>query len=184
MASKAEQEAAAKAAIDLATEQKGTQSITVSANVDPTAYVQFKVREDLIKHFDIKPYAPSIADGDKVFVAKRKAVTGGTGKKPVTVVNAGAGTVKSSSSQIIGRAIKIPTSGGYTRKVKGSQKAIKEVTVRVPSNMSLAAICLWINSAFTQASKKPTYFKTPAGARVSINGSFTDKSKLANKKNE
>ena len=183
MATKAQQEAAAKAEIDAATEQKGIQSITVSATIDPTAYIQFKVRGDLVKHFDIAPVPTSVADGDKLFIAKKKSPSA-SANKPVTVASSEAGSLKGGTSKLIGRAIKVPTGGGYQRKVKGALKNIKEVTIRVPSNMSLAAIALWINTAFTQASKKPSYFKTPAGSRVSINASFTDKTKLANKKNE
>lgn len=167
-----------------AKEKKGIQSITVSATVDPTSYTQFKVREDLIAHFGISPVAKSIVDSDQLFVAKKKTKTASTAKSPVTISSSGGGSMSSGTSKIIGRAIKIPTGGGYSRKGKGGEKVIKEVTIRVPSSMSLLAIVLWINTAFTQASKKPSYFKTPAGSRVSINGSFDDKTKLANKKNE
>ena len=183
MATIAEQAAAAKAEQEAATAKKGIQSVTVSATVDPTAYVQFKVREDFVKHFDIAAVPTSIIDSDKLFIAKNKIPSTAI-NKPVTVASAGAGSLKGSNSKLIGRAIKVPTGGGYTRTIKGVIKPIKEVTIRVPSNMSLAAIALWINVAFTQASKKPTYFLMPSGARVSINGSFTDKAKLANKKNE
>lgn len=183
MAEKAQLEEAAKGELEAAGEKKGIQSVTVSATVDPSAYVQFKVREDLIKHFGITLIPSSIADGDKLFIAKTK-VSGTSTNHPTTLGSAGAGTVKSNRGKLIGRAIKIPTGGGYQRKVKGKDTDIKKVTIRVPSLMSLPAIVLWINSAFSQENKKPVYFITPAGARVSIDSSFTDKSKLANKKNE
>ncbi len=183
MATKAQLEAAAKAEQEKATAQKGIQFVTVSATVDPTAYIQFRVREDFVKHFEIAAAPTSIADSDKLFVAKNKVASTAT-NKPVTVALAGAGSIKGRNSKLIGRAIKVPTNGGYTRKIKGTAKPIKEVTIRVPSNMSVAAIALWINVAFTQASKKPTYFLMPSGSRVAIDGSFTDKTKLANKKNE
>ena len=115
---------------------------------------------------------------------RKRNKTASTGKSPVTISSIGGGSVSSRTSKLIGRAIKIPTGGGYLRKSKGGDKAIKEVTIRVPSCMSLAAIALWINTAFTQATKKPTYFKTPAGSRVTLNGTFENKAKLANKKNE
>ncbi|MFB8795549.1 MAG: hypothetical protein U7126_15315 [Microcoleus sp.] len=164
--------------------KKGIQSITVSATVDPTSYTQFKVREDLIAHFGISPVAKSIVDSDQLFVAKKKTKTASTAKSPVTISSGGGGSMSSGTSKIIGRAIKIPTGGGYSRKGKGGDKVINEVTIRVPSCMSLLAIALWINSAFTGTTKKPSYFKTPAGTRVILDSSFENKAKLANKKNE
>ncbi|MEG4999385.1 hypothetical protein [Microcoleus sp. B4-D4] len=169
--------------IAAAAEKPGTQSVTVAALVDPTGYIQFKIREDFVNHFGITPTSTAL-EGATLFVPKKKAGTGGTGTKPVTPNSAGAGTVKSNNAKIIGRAIKVPTGGGYTRKIKGVQKPIKEVTIRVPSTMSLTAIILWINTSFTGTTKKPSYFITSAGSRVSINSTFTDKSKLAKKKNE
>ncbi len=169
--------------IKAAKSKKGIQSVTVSATVDPTSYTQFKVREDLIAHFGITPASKSIAESDKLFVPKKK--TASTAKShPVTVSGGGGGGTRSGTSKLIGRAIKIPTGGSYQRKVKGAAKDINEVTIRVPSSMSLLAIVLWINTAFTEKTKKPTYFKTPAGTKVFLNGSFADKTKLANKKNE
>ncbi|MEG4999693.1 hypothetical protein [Microcoleus sp. B4-D4] len=182
MATLAETKAALEAEIAAAKDKKGTQSVTVAALVDPTGYTTFKVREDFVDHFGITPTSTAL-EGATLFIPKKKVVTGGTGTTPVTPNSAGAGTVKSDSAKIIGRAIKVPTGGGYTRKIKGVQKPIKEVTMRVPSTMSLTAIILWINTSFS-GTKKPTYFKTAAGSRVSINSTFTDKSKLANKKNE
>ena len=164
--------------------KKGIQSITVYATVDPTSYILFKVREDLVQHFGIKPVASSIVDSDKVFVPKKKTKTASTGKSPVTVSDGGGGNISGRTSKLIGRAIKIPTGSGYFRKGKGGTKAIKEVTIRVPSSMSLLAIVLWINTAFKTQAKKPTYFKTPSGARVTLNTTFENKAKLANKKNE
>jgi len=169
--------------IKAAKSKKGIQSVTVFATVDPTSYTQFKVREDLIEHFGIKPVAASVTDGDQVFIPKKKTKAASTGKKPITISSGGGGSM-GGTSKLIGRAIKIPTGGSYQRKVKGVAKNINEVTIRVPSCMSLLAIALWINTAFTEKTKTPTYFKTPAGTRVFLNGSFAAKDKLANKKNE
>jgi hypothetical protein len=169
-----------------AEKKKGIQSITVYASVDPTAYVQFKVREDLVKHFGIKPVSDSIGEEDKLFVPKRTKVAT-SGKTVVTASSSTAGSVQGRTSKIIGRAIKVPTGSGYERKVGASLKSIALVTLRVPSLMSLPAIILWINSAFATAGKRPKYFITSAGARVSINSDFSgtaSKAKLANKKNE
>lgn len=174
---------AKKKELDYLNSLKGIQKIMVAATIDPTAYIEFRIREDFVKHFDIALVAPSITGGDKLFIAKDKTPSTAT-NKPVTVASAGAGSIKGRNSKLIGRAIKVPTNGGYLRNIKGVAKPIKEVTIRVPSNMSVSAIALWINSAFTQTTKKPSYFLMPSGARVSINGSFTDKTKLANKKNE
>ena len=161
---------------------KGIQSLFVTATVDPTTFTQFQVREDVVEHFEIELVATSVAATDEQFIAKDKTPT--ATKKVVTVSNSGAGSQKNGSNKLIGRAIKIPTNGGYQRKLKGGLKPVKEVTIRVPSNMSLPAICLWINTAFKATTKKPTYFRTPSGSRVSINSAFADKTKLANKKNE
>jgi len=169
--------------IKAAKSKKGIQSVTVFATVDPTSYTQFKVREDLIEHFGIKPVAASVTDGDQVFIPKKKTKAASTGKKPITISSGGGGSM-GGTSKLIGRAIKIPTGGGYERNSKGGKKAIKEVTIRVHSCMSLLAIALWINTAFLKKPKQPTYFKTPAGTRVTLNSLFNNKTKLANKKNE
>jgi hypothetical protein len=164
---------------------KGNQTPFVMASVDPTSFVLFRVKEDVIAHFSIEVKAKSIADSDVAFVAKRKpTVTGGGGTTPTTVVSSGAGTIKPKDAKIIGRAIRIPTGGGLTRTNKRSLiKQIKMVTIRVPACMSLSAVVLWINTAFS-GTRKPSYFFSPGGAKVLITKGFADKTKLANKKNE
>ncbi len=177
-------QAAADKEIELAKATKGGQSILCAAFVDPSSYCRFKIKEDILLHFDIDPVPDYMTDSDVVFAPKKKTTTtGGTGKKLETVKSTGAGSLSSSESKLIGDRIKIPCGTGLVRKVKGVLKQIKFVSIRVPASMNLTAKCLWINTCFKQASKKPTYFITEAGARVSINASFTDKTKLPNKKN-
>lgn len=163
-------------------ELKGNQSIVCKAYVDPTSYCNFRIKEDVFNYFGIK-IPSTITDTDVVYVAKRKATT--TTKKLNTVNSLKAGNIAKSEGILIGRAIKVPCSGGtgIIRKIKGALKPIKFVTIRLPASMSLAAVCLWINTCFSEASKRPTYFITQAGARVSINAGFTDKANLSNKKN-
>ena len=107
MATKAEKQAALEKGIDEAKLIKGIQFVPVFASVDPTAYVRFKVREDLVAHFEIKPVPSSIGETDKLFIAKKKSVVTTT-SSPVTATSSEAGSITTGSSKLIGRAIKIP----------------------------------------------------------------------------
>ena len=158
----------------------------VNAYVDPTAYCTFRVREDVIKHFGIDAVPDNLAETDVPYTPRKKATTTTTTTKQVTtVVETGAGSLSGTNRSIVGRVIKIPTGGtGITRKVNGAVKQVKEVTIRLPASMTYSAAILWINTCFKDAAKKPSFFKTQAGGRVTINSTFTDKTKLPNKKNE
>ncbi len=165
----------------------GNQYLRVmTAYVDPTSYVTFRVREDVIKHFAIDAAPASLAAGDVPYTPRKKATTTPTTTKEVTTVTeTGAGSISNGKRSIVGRVVKIPTGGtGITRKVNGVVKPVKEVTIRVPSAMTYSAVILWINTCFKDAAKKPTFFRTQAGGTVRINSTFTDKTKLPNKKNE
>lgn len=177
----AEAEAAAKAA-------KGIQKLTAVAYVDPNSLCQFKIKEDVFAHFEIK--LPDYVETDTVYgtdtTPKSTSTGAGTKTNPKTVTDTGAGSIQKRSQQLVGKAIKVPTNGSTTtylqRTIKGVAKNIKYVTIRVPSSMSVSAIILWINTCFGQANKRPGSFIMPSGARVSLNPQFTDKTKLPSKK--
>src|SRR4028119_795523 len=102
MATPAEILEAEKKAAEEAKAQKGIQSLTVTASVDPTTFTQFRVREDLVEHFGIELVAGSVAPSDVLFVPKDKTPPTTT-KKPVTVASSGAGGIKGGNSKLIGR---------------------------------------------------------------------------------
>jgi|ERR671932_625270 hypothetical protein len=168
-----------------ASDKKGNQYLRMIAHVDPTSFTNFRVREDVVNYFGIDPVPDNLADTDTPFVPKKTTTTTTTtGKKANTVVKTGAGSMSGDNTGIVGRTITISTNGtGLTRKYKGADKPIKQVTIRVPASMNYSAVILWINTCFKDANKKPTFFKTSAGGRVRINSSFTDKTKLPNRKN-
>lgn len=181
----AEMTTANKAVVDEAKLKKGNQRLRVCrAMVDPTSYCHFSVLEDILGHFEIDTVPDNLADTDVPFVARKIKTVAGPTKKVEGLGTTGAGDIERNNRSIVGRAIKIPTSGGLTRNIAGVQKPIKFVTIRVPAIMTYSAVCLWINTCFKQATKKPTYFITQAGQKVNIAASFTDKAKLPNKKNE
>jgi Tfp pilus assembly protein PilZ len=185
MASAANLQKTADDQIAEAKAKKGGQSILCTGFVDPSSYSRFRIKEDVLLHFEIDPVPDYLVDTDVVFTPKKKAGTGtGTGVKLNTVNSTTAGNLSKSETKLIGRAIKVPCGTGLTRKTKGGTKSIKSVTIRLPMSMSLTAICLWINTCFKSSTKKPGYFFTQAGARVNINSAFTEKSKLPNKKND
>jgi hypothetical protein len=183
MPNAADLQKASDEAVAIAKATKGGQSIICRAYVDPTSYCEFKVREDVFLHFDIDAVPDSLAESDVIYVPRKKTVNTTGGTKQETVKKTGAGSIAASDSKLIGRRIKIPCGTGLQRKVKGTLKDIKFISIRVSANMSLSAIILWINMCFKQASKKPTYFLTEAGARVTLNANFSDKTKLPQKKN-
>jgi len=170
--------------LEAAKEIKGIQRIAVKAYIDPTAYSAFKVREDIVEHFGIKEAPEGLATTDVVFQPKKKAGTVATTKKIDTVTSKNAGSRFVGGQYLIGKAIRIPCGTGLKRNIKGVKKDISGVTIRVPSHMTDIAICLWINTCFGEATKKPKYFVSSSGATVFITPSFTDKANLPNKKNE
>lgn len=159
--------------------------ILVQALVENGAYCSFYVRADLVQHFGIDPKLSGTN-----LVAFRPKVVPVAGATPVndskitSVAEAGAGSVSVDIKRIIGKGIIIPAGTGLIRKRKGVDITVKNVLIRVPSVMTLPAIILWINTQFKTASKKPTIFRTAAGAKVSINITFTDPARLPNKKDD
>ncbi len=170
---------AAEQIIEEAKLTKGNQQLSIAkAYVDPTSFCSFMVREDILLHLKIDPIPDGLQDTDKAFFPRKKAAA--TTKKINTASSLGAGLSSRKTKTIVGRAIKIPTGGGLTRK----GKPIKFVKIRVPAFMSHAAICLWINTCFKQANKKPAYFISESGGRIDIYPTFVNKANLPNKKNE
>lgn len=164
-----------KKELDEATAKKGNQSIRVQAYLEPTTFVEFRVREDFHKYYGIKPVVANTATR----AAPRKKVgtagAGGTAKES----NKGNGVSYSFKGKgMPDKKIKIPTTGGDAPLVnsKGTKKK-KWMVFRVPSYMSSAAIALWINTAF-DTNRKPSYFILESGTRINIDPSFTDPAKL------
>ncbi|MEG4863650.1 MULTISPECIES: hypothetical protein [unclassified Microcoleus] len=160
-----------KKELDEVTEKKGIQRILVQAYLEPTTYVNFYVREDFYKYYDIK-----VVVADTATKARPKRPTKTSSSKET---NKGNGVSYSSKGRKLpDKKIKVPTTGGDAPLVKANgTKRKKWMTFRVPTYMSAAAIALWINTAF-DANRRPTYFILESGTRVNIDSTLTEPSKL------
>jgi hypothetical protein len=157
--------------------KKGIQSRTVQAYVEPGVYLEFKVREDFYNYFDIIPAVQPSAD--QAVTRYRPRTTGTTAGSSDT--NKGNGvSYKNKGRKLAGKTIKFRITGADAPPVKASDptKKKKTMTIRVPSIMSASALAVWINTAFSSTTKRPTAFELASGTEVSIDPGMNDPSKL------
>ncbi|MEG4516504.1 MULTISPECIES: hypothetical protein [unclassified Microcoleus] len=152
------------------------QSRVVQAFVEPGVYVEFTVREDFYNFFEVVPVLPQSADKA---ISKYKPPSTATTPRPPS--NKGNGvTYRNKSRKLAGKKIKFPVKGADAPPVnsKNAAKKKKTMTIRVPSIMSAAAIAIWVNTAFSSATKRPSSFTLESGTEIGIDPNFTDPTQL------
>jgi|GEM_PF-2561230 hypothetical protein len=157
--------------------KKGVQSRTVQAYVEPGVYIEFKVREDFYNYFDIGPTIQPSAD--KGVTRYKPRSTGATAGSSDT--NKGNGvSYRRKGNKLAGKTIKFRITGADAPPVKASnpEKKKKTMTIRVPSIMSAAALAVWINTAFSSTTKRPTFFELASGTEIGIDPTMSDPTKL------
>jgi hypothetical protein len=156
---------------------KGVQSRKVPAYVESGVYMEFRVREDFYNYFDIIPAVQASAD-QAVSRYKPKTTGATTGSSDT---NKGNGVSYSRNGQrLAGKTIKFRITGADAPPVKASnpEKKKKTMTIRVPSIMSAAAIAVWINTAFSSTTKRPTSFELASGTVIGIDPEMNNSTKL------
>jgi hypothetical protein len=157
--------------------KRGVQSRTVQAYVEPGVYLEFKVREDFYNYFDIIPAIQPSAD--KAVTRYRPRPTGATAGSSDT--NKGNGvSYKRKGNKLAGKTIKFRITGADAPPVRASapEKKKKTMTIRVPSILSAAALAVWINTAFSSTTKRPTSFELASGTEIGIDPTMNDPAKL------
>jgi hypothetical protein len=156
---------------------RGNQSRKVQAYVEPGVYVEFEVREDFYNYFDIIPAVQPAADqGVSRYRAPRTSTA-----TPRPPSNKGNGvSYKNKARKLAGKTIKFKISGADAPPVRASapEKKKKTMTIRVPSILSAAAIAVWVNTAFSSTTKRPTEFFLASGTEVGIDPGMNDPTRL------
>ena len=157
--------------------KRGNQSRTVQAYVEPNVYLEFKVREDFYNYFDIVPAIQTSADKG---VTRYRPRTPGAGTGSSDTNKGNGVSYKRKGSKLAGKTIKFNITGADAPPVKASapDKKKKTMTIRVPSIMSAAAIAVWINTAFSSTTKRPTAFVLASGTEIGIDPTMNDPAKL------
>jgi len=157
--------------------KKGNQSRTVQAYVEPGVYLEFQVREDFYNYFDIVPAIQPSAD--QAVTRYKPKTTGAAAGSSDT--NKGNGvSYRRKGRKLAGKTIKFNITGADAPPVKASapEKKKKTMTIRVPSILSATALAVWINTAFSSTTKRPTSFELASGTVIGIDPTMNDPTKL------
>lgn len=152
--------------------------------VDSANVIQFPILEGIVKYFDVK--VPTDMSEVEIWRPPSGAITypGDTTSPPEENANISSPrprvgiSIARKNKRIMGKLIKLPTSAPITMGTNDSRSK-KLLYCRIPQILSMTAVAYWIQTCFNDTAKRPTWFISPGGSRVTITGTI-NKADLGN----